>query len=245
MCILAVAAYFVASSAAFENLVRKRLIAQIESRHRRPDRDCVFSLASCFILKLKQTESSFTAPRIPAKRPTRKSTACVSQVSIFGLFTPHISLRNLEIDRPQLHFIVYRDGSTNQPRPRRPQQRRKSSLQTLFDLRAGQVLVEQGRLDFDDRAASFDAKNRYLPLDFKASNVSLEMIYVPGVVSRSQRAIASMLPPRISCSPASCRASKLRPCRESFNWPSILSGIASFAQPSTYGAQPRGPGPRA
>jgi translocation and assembly module TamB len=177
--VAAVAAYFIASSEAFENLIRERLIAQIETVTGGRTQ------ISSFHWQLLSLEAEANGVVIhgtedPDEAPYAQIDRLRVQVSIFGLFSPHISVRNLEIDRPQLHLIVYRDGSTNQPRPGRPQQRRKSSLQTLFDLRAGQILVEQGTLDFDDRAASFDAQNRYLPLDFKATNASLEMIYQPG-----------------------------------------------------------------
>jgi len=175
----AVAAYFIASSATFENLVRKRIIAQIETAT--GGRTQIES----FHWRLLHLEGEADGVVIhgtedPGDAPYAQIDRLRVQVSIFGFFTPHISLRNLEIDRPQLHFIVYRDGSTNQPRPLRPQKRGESAVGTLFDLRAGQILVEHGTLDFDDRAAAFDAQNRYLPLDFKADDVSLQMIYVPG-----------------------------------------------------------------
>ena len=175
----AVAAYFIASSAAFENLVRKRIIAQIEMATGGRTQIASFHW-HLLALEAEAGGVVIHGTEDPGEAPYAQIDRLRVQVSIFGFFTPHISLRNLEIDRPQLHFIVYRDGSTNQPRPHGPQQHGKSTLQTLFDLRAGQVLVEQGNLDFDDRAAAFDAQNRFLPLDFKADDVSLQLIYVPG-----------------------------------------------------------------
>ena len=174
----AVAAYLIASSAAFENLVRKRLIAQIETVTGGRTEIASFHWHLLY-LEAEAGGVVIHGTEDPGEAPYAQIDRLRVQVSILGLFTPHISLRNIEIDRPQLHFIVYRDGSTNQPRPLRPQQHGKSTLQTLFDLRASQIIVEQGTLDFDDRAAAFDAQNRYLPLDFKASDVSLQMVYVP------------------------------------------------------------------
>ena len=173
-----VAAYFIASSAAFENLVRERLIAQIENVTGGRTEIASFHWR-LLALEAEAGGVVIHGTEDPGEAPYAQIDRLRVRVSIFGLFTPHISLRNLEIDRPQVHFIVYRDGSTNQPRPRRPEQRGKSTLQTLFDLRAGQIVVEHGMLDFDDRAAAFDARNRYLPLDFKASDMSLQMVYVP------------------------------------------------------------------
>ncbi|MGB8028176.1 MAG: translocation/assembly module TamB domain-containing protein [Terracidiphilus sp.] len=179
LALAAVAAYFIASSATFENLVRKRLIAQIETVT--GGRTQIAS----FHWRLLHLEAEADGVVIhgtedPSEAPYAQIDRLRVQMSIFGFLTPHISLRDLEIVGPRLHLIVYRDGSTNQPRPLRPRKRGKSAVDTLFDLRASQITVEQGMLDYDDRAATFDARNRYLPLDFKADDVSLEMIYVPG-----------------------------------------------------------------
>lgn len=100
------------------------------------------------------------------------------RLSVLGFFSPRVLLRNLEISRPTLHLIVYPDGSTNQPQPRRKKPG-PPVTQTLFNLKAGHILVEHGVLDFDDRAAAFDFQNRDVPLDFKADDLSLLMRYVP------------------------------------------------------------------
>ncbi len=173
----AVVAYFVMSSAAFENLMRKRLIAQIENAT--GGRAEIES----FHWRLLHLEAEADGVVIhgtedPNEAPYAQIARLRVAVSIFGLFTPHISLRDLEIVQPQLHLIVYRDGSTNQPRPPGPEKPSKSGLDTLFDLRASQITVEQGMLDVDDRAAGFDAQNRFLPLDFKVDDVSLQMSYI-------------------------------------------------------------------
>ena len=172
-----VVVYFVASSAEFENWMRKRLIAQVETATGGRTEIASFHWRLLHLeaeargVVIHGTEDSNEAPYAEIDRLR-------VQVSIFGFFTPHISLRDLEIVQPRLHLIFYRDGSTNQPSPRTPQNRGKSGLDTFFDLRASQITVEQGMLDLDDRAASLDAQNRFLPLDFKANDVSLQMIYV-------------------------------------------------------------------
>ncbi len=178
LALAAVAAFFIASSAAFENLVRERLIAQIETVTGGRTEIASFHWR-LLALEAEANGVVIHGTEDPGEAPYAEIDRLRVRVSILGLFTPHISLRNLEIDRPQLHLIVYRDGSTNQPRPLRPKKKGKSGLQTVFDLRAGQIVVEQGTLDFDDRAAAFDSQNRFLPLDFKASDASLQMIYVP------------------------------------------------------------------
>jgi translocation and assembly module TamB len=173
-----VVVYFVASSDEFENWMRKRLIAQVETATGGRTEISSFHWRLLHLeaeargVVIHGTEDSNEAPYAEIDRLR-------VQVSIFGLFTPHVSLRDLEIVQPRVHLIFYRDGSTNQPSPRTPQNRGNSGLDTFFDLRAGQITVEQGMIDLDDRAASFDAQNRFLPLDFRANDVSLQMIYVP------------------------------------------------------------------
>jgi translocation and assembly module TamB len=100
------------------------------------------------------------------------------KLSILGFFSPRILLRNLEISRPRLHLIVYPDGSTNQPHPRRKKPG-SPMMQTLFNLKAGHIAVEQGTVDYDNRAAAFDFQNRDAPLDFSANDLSLLTRYSP------------------------------------------------------------------
>lgn len=101
-------------------------------------------------------------------------------LSILGFFSPKVLLRDLEISRPSLHLILYADGSTNQPQLRRKKSS-KPALETLFNLKAGHVTVDDAVFDFDDRAAAFDFQNRNAPLDLKADELSLVMGYVPAV----------------------------------------------------------------
>jgi translocation and assembly module TamB len=99
--------------------------------------------------------------------------------SIFGLWSPRIQLRNLEIDQPQIHLIVYPDGSTNQPVPPKQQKTGKSEIDSFFDLRAGHIAIRQGLIDYENRASDFDFQNRREPLNVDASDASLIASYVP------------------------------------------------------------------
>jgi translocation and assembly module TamB len=178
--------YFAASSAAFENVVRKRLIAQIETLT--GGRAEIGS----FHWRLLHLEAQadgvvIHGTEVPGEAPYAQIGRLRAQVSVLGFFSPRILLRSLEIARPRLHLIVYPDGSTNQPHPRRPEKRGKSAIDTLFDLKANHIAVEQGTLDYDDRAAAFDNRHRYLPLDFKADDVSLVMNYVPAAFDAPER----------------------------------------------------------
>ncbi len=53
-------------------------------------------------------------------------------------------------------------------------------METLFNLQAGHVAVENGMLDIDDRAAdALDTQQRYQPLDFRADDLGFLMRYIP------------------------------------------------------------------
>lgn len=100
-------------------------------------------------------------------------------LSVLGFFSPKVQLRDLLIEKPQIHLIIYPDGATNQPHPSTPSKQGSSNLETLFQLKAGRIAVEQGLIDVDNRAAGLDFQDRYQPLDFRAEDASLLMQYVP------------------------------------------------------------------
>jgi len=101
------------------------------------------------------------------------------RLSVLGFFSPRILLRDLEIAHPAFHLIVYPDGSTNMPQPRKPRKPGKPMLDTIFDLQAGHVSLRDGVLNFENRASEFDFQNRFTLLDFDAQDLSLLMRYVP------------------------------------------------------------------
>jgi translocation and assembly module TamB len=118
----------------------------------------------------------------PLARIDRASIA----LSVLGIWSPRILLRDLTIERPALHLIVYPDGSTNVPHPRSPARRSKPALNTLFDLEAGHIAVQQGTLHFESRASEFDFQNRYALLDFAAEDVSALMRFIPAAGAARQ-----------------------------------------------------------
>ncbi len=173
-----VGAYFYASSPAFENLVRKRLIASLETSTGGRVQIASFHWR---LLALEADAGGIVIHGLeaPGEAPYGRIEDLRVQLSLLGFLSPHIRLRNLEIVRPELHLIVYRNGTTNQPHPRKPGRSAKSALARLLDLQADHISVEQGVLDYDDRAASFDFQNRFAPLDLAANDASLRLTYLP------------------------------------------------------------------
>jgi translocation and assembly module TamB len=166
------------SSSQFENLVRGRIVAQLEkvTGGRVEIRSFHWRL---FDLEAEAGGIVIHGLEDPGEAPYAQVENLRARISILGFFSPRILLRELAVMKPQIHFIVYPDGSTNAPHPESPSKAKKPVMETLFDLKATHVSVEQGRFTFYSRASGFDSLSRYLPLEFQANDVSLSMKYVP------------------------------------------------------------------
>lgn len=170
--------YFLASSSSFENFVRRRVVAKLETATGGRVEIAGFHW---HLLDLDAEASGLVIHGREARgeAPYAQVEHMHVRISVLGFFSPRIKLRDLEIIHPSFHLIVYPDGSTNQPQPRRQTRSSESGLDKLFDLQAGHLAIEQGTLDYENRAASFDFQNRYLRIDLAANDVSALLAYVP------------------------------------------------------------------
>ena len=82
----------------------------------------------------------------------------------------HIGLSLLRVEHPQFHLIIDKDGKTNQPVPKHPRTSKTPLSDTLLDLKAHQVELDDGVALLNDRAIPFnvaardlDAVVNYLP----------------------------------------------------------------------------------
>ena len=177
--------YFCASSAGFENLVRKRLISELETATGGRVEIASFHWR---LLRLEAEADGLTIHGLeaPDEAPLAQAKRLRVRISILGIWSPRILLRDLEIAQPQLHLIVYPDGSTNQPPPRKRKKTGKPVLDQFFDLKAKHIEVEQGVLDYDNRASAFDFQDRRIPLDFTAHDASLRLAYIPAMAKNPE-----------------------------------------------------------
>jgi translocation and assembly module TamB len=177
--------YFWASSAHFEDLVRKRIVALIEDATGGRVEIASFHW---HLLDLEANAGGLVihGNEAPSEAPYAEIEQLRVRLSIVGLLSPRILLREADVVRPAFHLIVYEDGSTNQPQPRKAHRPGRSALDTFFDLQASRVSVQQGLLHYDNRAAAFDLQNRWVPLDFDAGDVSLQITYVPASLHRPE-----------------------------------------------------------
>ena len=165
--------YYWASSAAFENLVRGRVIAELAQatggrvEMRAFHWDLLHLRAEADGVTIHGLEAAGEAPYAHVDRLRVR-------VAILGIFTstfsPHLILREVEVLKPEFHLIVYSDGSTNQPHPRRKRKTTQPVMDTLFDAQIGQLYVEQGTLHIADYV---------VPLDLQARDTSIRLNWVP------------------------------------------------------------------
>ncbi|MGO9639675.1 MAG: hypothetical protein ACLPSO_17255, partial [Terracidiphilus sp.] len=178
LAITLVGLYFAASSATFENFVRRQMTHRLETATGGRVEIASFHWR---LLSLEAEADGLVIHGLEA--PGESPYAQVEQVrvrfSVLGFLSPRIQLRDLDIVKPQLHLIVYPDGSTNQPQPRKHRRTGMPMFDRFLDLKADHVTFEQGALDYENRAAEFDFQNRHIPLDFAASDFSLRLVDEP------------------------------------------------------------------
>lgn len=168
--------YFWTSSSSFENIIRRRLIARINQATGGRAEIAAFHWN---LLKLEvEADGVILHGREAALEPPYAQLGSLHvSVNILNFWSPRILLRDLTLGQPQVHLIVYPDGSTNQPQPRTKAE--THPLDTLFQLQADHIEVSHGVFDYDNRADAHDFQDRHIPVDFKANDVSLLMKYVP------------------------------------------------------------------
>ena len=175
--------YFVASTSGFENFVRRRIVHRLETA---TGGHVEIASFHWHLLSLEAEAGGMVIHGLeaPGEAPYAQAERVRVRFSVLGFLSPRILLRDLDIARPQLHLIVYPDGSTNQPQPRKPRKPGEPLLDRLFDLKADHITFEQGDLDYDNRAAEFDFQDRHIPLDFAASDCSLRLVDVPAAAGK-------------------------------------------------------------
>ncbi len=81
-----------------------------------------------------------------------------------------IGLNYLAVDQPHAHLIVYKDGRTNQPVPKHPSTSTEPVQDSLLDLQAKKVELNDGLILVNDRAIPFDAA---------ANDLDAQVHYIP------------------------------------------------------------------
>ena len=169
--------YLLMSSARFEGMVRQRLIAELQQATGGRVEIGTFHWK---LLRLEAEADGLVihGRELPSEMPLGQVDRLRARVSLLGLWSPSVRLRDLDIAHPVFHLIVYQDGTTNLPQPARPTNTNEHPIDTLFDLKAGHISLEQGYVEFESRATSFDAQNRNAPLNLQADDVSIQLRHI-------------------------------------------------------------------
>lgn len=88
------------------------------------------------------------------------------RVHIISFFERQFDVEELEIDKPAVHIVVRKDGTTNIPQPKLKSATRP--VQQLFDLAVGYADVRDGMLQVNEHK---------VPLDFVANDILLNTAY--------------------------------------------------------------------
>ena len=162
------AAWFL-TSATFHEWMRLRLVRQLENitggRVELGRFDWNLSRLEFDVrdLTIHGTEAQDQVPYAHADR-------LLIHARIVSLWRREIALNDLQIDRPVLHFIVYPDGHTNQPRPKAVSEN-PSASQDIFELAIKRTQINNGQLIFNQQVIPFSAR---------ADDVQAGMTYAAG-----------------------------------------------------------------
>src|SRR5690348_13851828 len=91
-------------------------------------------------------------------------------LKVISLFRRELGLRELDVEHPVIHLIVYPDGSTNQPQPK-IKQSSGNGIEQLFALRADHLRIRNGELLLNEK---------HIPLNVDSNGLLASMTYVAG-----------------------------------------------------------------
>jgi translocation and assembly module TamB len=106
----------------------------------------------------------------PGEVPYAHVDALRVRAKIIDAFKAQVGLRLLRVEHPVFHLIVYPDGSTNQPVPKKKTESGQPVTDVIFDLAVNRTEVSNGVLLLNQRA---------LPFNLSANNLSVQVTYRP------------------------------------------------------------------
>jgi translocation and assembly module TamB len=155
-------------SNAFRDLVRRKVIAELElvTGGKVEIQSFNWKLSKLEFeargVTIHGLEKSDQPPFIHADR-------VAGQGRIISLLGQQIGLRSLTIEHPEVHFIIYPDGTTNQPMPK-IQEQDTNPVQPLFDMAISHVEITNAEVLFNEKK---------LPFDFTGDGLTGGMTYSP------------------------------------------------------------------
>ena len=151
-------------SGAFHERVRRRVIAQLEyvTGGKAELKNFHWSLA---LLQFDLDDFTIHGLEKPGETPYAHIDHAHIAIKVISLLGQEIGLREVDVQHPVIHLIVYPDGTTNQPYPK-IQQNPGDAAERLFDLRMDRLRISQGLLLLNETK---------VPLDVRADEVTAGM----------------------------------------------------------------------
>jgi translocation and assembly module TamB len=162
---LVVALGWFLQSPAFKDIVRRRVVAELEKA---TGGTVEMRSLTWNVSKLEVEGKDITIHGLEpgGDVPLAHADRLYARVRIISFFQGEIDLRQLTIEGPVIHVIVKADGSTNVPEPK--VKSNGDPMQQLFDLAIGKAEVHNGAILLNQEK---------IPLDFKAYDLGLVMGY--------------------------------------------------------------------
>src|SRR4051812_33990546 len=159
------------NSSVFEELVRERVIAELErSTGGRVD----LPSFEWHITKLEFIAKDLTihGTESPGDPPYAHVDYLKVRLKILSFFGRQIGLRSVEAQHPVVHLVVRSDGATNQPSPILQQSAEKPApvFERIFDLAIDDLTVSNGVFEWNEKR---------VPIEIKANEVAVRLNYSP------------------------------------------------------------------
>ena len=137
------------SSESFQEQMRRKVVADLQQMTgtRAELKSFRWSLWG---LEVEGRDLTLHGLESPGEAPYAHADRLLVRLKILSLLRRQIAIRDLELDRPMVHIIVYPDGSTNQPGPHR-QVTGEAVAGTLFELAVDRLHLDRGELLWNDR----------------------------------------------------------------------------------------------
>ncbi len=145
-----------ASTPRFASFVRKEVIKQLE--------DITGGRVDLGAFRWRLLHLQFEADNLtihglegPGEVPYAHVDRLLVRLKIISLFQAKIGLNYLGVDKPTIHLIVYKDGSTNQPVPKKKSAPTSldQNMTTVFNLQADRAEINTGTILLNQRAIPF------------------------------------------------------------------------------------------
>jgi translocation and assembly module TamB len=167
--VIVAGALWYASTTKFQSRVRNEVVDVLE---RSTGGRVELAKFSWHLTKLEVEVDGLTIHGLeaPGEVPYAHIDKLLVRAKIISLFRAQIGLRLLQAEHPVLHFIVYPNGTTNQPTPKEAMSSGKPVSDEIFDLEVNQTQLDHGLLIFNQQK---------IPFNIAATNLSAKFDYLP------------------------------------------------------------------